>query len=201
MYYAFDFDTRTIESKSTTGEDLAAYVIDNDLTLAIAVVGSAEDISNELSMEEMAALYENITMDELEIPKGEICQEEMAGEHCWVALEQAQDEFPNFVKGKVPTAKPKPKAKATKAPSNKPKGTKLTAKSMTGRIFNVTDKCARRGTLMAIIQTCILDNMGAATFEEIREVFMDIKDCDEKYANGYISGSVREGYTVIEEEL
>ncbi len=90
MYFGIDFDTLEVESKSDKGEDLANYVLENDLTLAVAVVESADDLTMEFTLEELNKLYENLTMDE-----GKFLDEGKAANACWQELTE-DDSIPTF---------------------------------------------------------------------------------------------------------
>lgn len=90
MFYAIDFDTRSVESKSTDGEILAAYILDNDLTMAVALVGSEDELCLQFSLKEMQELSNNLGGDK------EYESDEQAAEWCWRLLEQWQDDFPKF---------------------------------------------------------------------------------------------------------
>lgn len=90
-YYAIDFDSRSVESKSEEGEDLASYVLDNNLTLAIALVSSEDELCLEMSLGEMQDLYANLTLDDKEFDS-----EESAAKACWSALEEESETFPKF---------------------------------------------------------------------------------------------------------
>jgi len=119
MFYAIDFDSRTVESKSEQGEDLAAYVLDNDLTLAISLVDSEDELCLSFSLGEMQDLHNNIQlMDTFFEGKHPVfADEEEAAEACWKILEEYQDDFPKF----TPALGKKLLKQATKQSSDKPK--------------------------------------------------------------------------------
>ena len=103
MYYAIDFDTRSVESKSTDGELLAAYVLDNKLTAAIALVDNEDELCLQLSLNEMQELSNNLGGDKQELSNNlggdkQYEGDEQAAEWCWRLLEQSQDDIPNFTK-------------------------------------------------------------------------------------------------------
>lgn len=64
MVFLFDFDTRTIIKSASKYEALDRYIDKNDLSLAVTVLTSADDIDFELSPDEQTALFNNIA------PKG-----------------------------------------------------------------------------------------------------------------------------------
>lgn len=93
-YYAIDFDSRLVESKSKDGEDLHAYILDNELTLAVALVDSEDELCLQFSLDEMIDLYEGLTLERKEFDG----DENLAASACWEALEEEQDSFPTFTK-------------------------------------------------------------------------------------------------------
>lgn len=202
MHFAIDYDSRSVESKSENQQELIDYIESNNLDLVVALISSEDDLVLNLSLGEMQDLYTNLE------PNSKITKdsEELAAKLCWELLEELQDDFPTYTKalGKKLIKQANSESKASKETKPKAKskstGTRLTAKFMQGKIFTNTDKRAKAGAVMSIIQNCIEENMGEATFEEIQEDFMFQRDCDEKYANGYIAGSVREGFTEIKSE-
>ena len=214
MFYAIDFDTRTVESKSEDGELLASYVADNDLTLAIALVSSEEDLSLEMSLGEINDVYMHLTNDKIAFKT-----EEQAAEKCWEALVEHGDYIPDFsVKlGKKllkAANKSEPQADNNQT-ADEPKTIKakpvkvnkgIRAKDLIGMTFNNTDKSPRAGSAMAVITDFIEENLGEATLDEVVQAFVDnyvpaksTAVIDEKYALGYIRGAFNEGY--IEEGL
>jgi len=115
---------------------------------------------------------------------------------------------PKKARAKVKAAK-----KPMKDPSEEPKeittakpakvaptGKRITAKSLAGNVLNITFKEAKPTSVMGLIQKIIEEFEDKAIFEEVRSAFMSAKDCDEKYANGYIAGSIREGYVTADED-
>lgn len=226
MFYTIDFDTLKVESKSLDGEDLAEYLFDNDLSLAIAVVGSADDIELNLSLDEMNGLHTNlINLDEFEDakPASDFTDETEAAEACWNTLEQFQAEFPKFtkalgnklLKGAVSKAKDSPepvkadkpaKAKAAKAPAKTNTSNAAKTKDLIGKSFVKGAKEPRQGTSFVIFTEFLDENMGEATFDELVAAFVAAyvprdpkKPVDESLGKAYVRDAFNGGY--IEEAL
>lgn len=213
MYYAIDHDTRQVESKSEDGDLLDEYVSKNGLSMAVTIINSADDLALCFSIGEMEDIGSNLVGIELDYPDNSKNDENDIADWCFDIITTGQDSIAEFTPklgkkllkegSKRGSDKAVPQtdtntSPTTKKPVSDNPGRKLTAKFLTDKMFSNTDKQARAGSAMGIIQSAIEENLGEATFEEIRGAFMLEKDCDEKYANGYISGSVREGYTQVD---
>lgn len=88
MFYCIDFDTRTVESKCESKEDLEQYVVDNDLDLAVAIIGSEEDLLNQFSIEEMLDLSCSLG--------NELSNDPNMPSKLWNLLEEKQEEHRTF---------------------------------------------------------------------------------------------------------
>jgi hypothetical protein len=170
MFYAIDFDYRKVESKSEQGEDLTAYVLDNELTLAIALVDSEDELCLNFSLGEMQDLHNNIqAMDEFyEGSPKEFESEEEAAEACWKILEEYQDYFPKFTPAlgkKLLKQAAKPSAEANLAkPDKKVKVTKDTAPRTRVTLnrddsLTVVDGKCKSGSILNTIVTAIDDEL------------------------------------------
>jgi hypothetical protein len=170
MFYAIDFDSLTVESKSEQGEDLAVYVLDNELTLAIALVDSEDELCLTFLLTEMQGLHNNIqAMDEFyEGSPKEFKSEEEAAEACWKILEEYQDYFPKFTPAlgkkllkqaaKQPSDKAKPAAKkTTKATKEAAPRTRVTL-NRDDSLTVVDGKC-KSGSILNTIVTAIDDEL------------------------------------------
>jgi len=212
MFYAIDFDTRRVESKSEDGDLLASYVIDNDLSLAITLVSNEDELLLELSLEEMKGIFNNLNHG---YPRDyQFKSEDDGAKVLWDILEEHQEHIPTFTKAlgkKLLKSADKPEKQAPASPKNsttkptsKPK--RIRAKDLIGMSFNNTPKSPRTGSAMAVITEFINGNLGEASLEELVEEFINNYEpkkstatIDEKYALGYIRGAFNEGY--IEEGL
>jgi len=162
MFYAIDFDTRTVESKSKDGEDLAAYVLDNELTLAVALVDSEDELCLQFSLDEMIDLYEGLTLERKEFDG----DENLAASACWEALEEEQDSFPNFTKAlgkkllkgaaKRTSDSTKPAAKQTAKPS-KEAAPRTRIKLNKDDVLTVVESKCKQGSILHTIVTAIDD--------------------------------------------
>ena len=207
VYYAIDYDTRSVESKSSDGELLAAYVIDNKLTSAIALIDNEEELCLQLSLNEMQELSNNLGGNK------EYKEEEEAAEWCWRLLEQSQDCIPNFTKtlGKhllreaASESKSRKKATDTRAEVSAVKPTKKLRTSSTAVGRRPTDttvlslcKQPTEGTLLFKIWQTVEDNLGDMSIGDI------VAECelDEQQCRKQISRCIRKGVLIkVEEDL
>lgn len=218
MFYAIDFDSRTVESKSEQGEDLAAYVLDNELTLAVALVGSEDELCLSFSLAEMQDLHNNIqAMDEFyEGSPKEFESEEEAAEACWKILEEYQDDFPKF----TPALGKKLLKQAAKQTSDKPKpaGNK-TAKTTKEAAPRTRVTLNRDDSLTVVDGKCkqgsILHTIVVAIDDEFCETVGDVLDyivanhvipktgelADMKFAEHNVKYFIKQGKISTGEEL
>lgn len=214
MFYAIDFDTRSVESKSTDGELLAAYVLDNDLTLAVAIVDSVDELVLQFDLQEMTDLYENLTMERVEFKS-----EKDASEYCWLALNDTQDDIPNYSvtlgKKLVKNANSKrDSGKTAKAPAKKQKRSAESQGASRNRIkldydselIVVEGKC-KQGSILHTIVTAIDDEM-CSTIKEVIDYITSNhiipktgELADVKFAEHNIKYFVKKGNLSIEEGL
>jgi hypothetical protein len=92
MFYAIDFDTRKVESKSENEELLAAYILDNDLSQAVALIDSADELCLQFSLDEMNELHKNICETDVAL----VDDEELLADIVWEILEESKNNFPDF---------------------------------------------------------------------------------------------------------
>lgn len=213
MYYAIDFDTRTVESKSEDGEDLAAYVLDNDLSQAIALVDSEDELVLSFSLSELADLYSNITMDEINTS---FASEDKVAAMVWEALEEASSDFPKFTKAlgkKLLNQVPKQSASTPKAKTDtKPKAVKNSAPKARVKLNNddtltVLDGKCKKGSILDTIVTAIDDDL----CESVGEVLDYITSnhvipktgelADMKFAEHNVKYFIKQGKLSAEEGL
>lgn len=195
MYYAIDFDTRTVESKSTDGELLAAYTLDNKLTASIAIVDNADEIYLQLSLNEMQELSGNLGGDKQYKDDAE------AAEQCWVLIEQNQDNIPNYTKSlgkRLLKAAEKRNRWALEAMSSSRDNTPVKAKNpaidrrggseagFDNAVFELGLEKCKRGFGKSL-QIAIEDNLGESTYPELCEVLSSYKDKPHVYIRFAIS--------------
>lgn len=204
MFYAIDFDTRTVESKSKDGEDLAAYVLDNELTLAVALVDSEDELCLQFSLDEMIDLYEGLTLERKEFDG----DENLAASACWEALEEEQDSFPNFTKAlgkkllkgaaKRTSDSTKPATKQTAKPS-KEAAPRTRIKLNKDDVLTVVDSKCKQGSILHTIVTAIDDEFCETVGEVLdyivaNHVIPKTGDlADDKFANHNIKYFVKQG--------
>ena len=198
--YAIDFDTRTVESKSEDAEELAGYIIDNGLSMAVAMVEGEDDLSLGFSMAEMSDLYSNITMDDLESKT-----EDEAAQTCWKALEEAKDDFPKFTKalGKKllkaaakrskDSAKPSPNPVKESAPRKPRDPSKPRAPKTTDAAILLISTEPKANNLLHKPWQIVEDNFGEMSFGGLVKDYMEQHDLEERLARRYIQKAIRTG--------
>jgi len=211
MFFMIDFDRREVDCKSIDGEVLRQYVLENDLSLAVAIVDSEDELGSQLSDKEMEEVYAKCT--------GGLPSTDGICEMLWGLLEENQDKFPTFTKAlgkkllkaetkadKEPVNKPADKPVKTAKPKPASSGKTIRASNLVGLTFTTGDKPTRAGTAFHIFTTIIDDNFGQATFDDLVSGFMVAykpsktnKPVDEKCAQSYLKDAFKVG--VIVEEL
>jgi len=214
MFYAIDYDSRTVESKSEQGEDLASYVLDNKLTLAIAIVDSEDELCLSFSLNEMQDLYNNVQSldDFFEGNPKEFKSEEDAAQACWKILEEFQDDFQKYTPSlgkkllKQSSTEPKTTTKQT--------ATKVIKKATSARItlnmedtLTVVDGKSKQGSILSTIVKAIDDEL----CETVGEVLLYITTnhvipktgelADMKFAEHNIKYFLKQGKISSGEEL
>ena len=211
MFYAIDFDTRNVESKSEDGEDLAAYVLDNDLSSAIALVDSEDELALSFSLKELTDLHENITMDD-----DQFGSEEEAATACWKALEEASADFPKFTKvlgkkllnqgAKPPSSKPKAKGD-TKPKAAKNSAPRTRVKLNNDEILTVVDAKCKKGSILDTIVVAINDEFCESVGEVLDYIVANHtipktgELADMKFAEHNVKYFIKQGKIVAEEGL
>jgi hypothetical protein len=212
MFYAIDFDSLSVESKSEDKEELQNYVDENDLSMAIAIISSQEELVLEFTLKEMQILFSNL----LKISKRktrDFEDEEDAASFVLNELNYCQEDFPKYTKtlGKklVKQAnKPDPvdNSKIDKPIQSKPAKIKIKAKELIGMVFCNTGKVPREGTACRIMTDLIEENLGEATYDELVETFVEnykpknsAKVVDDKLGAVYVREAFVNGF--IEEGL
>lgn len=92
MFYAIDFDSRCVESKSDNERLLSKYIKDNKLELAVAIVSNEEELILKLSLNEMQEVYTNLGL------KSKLKNESEASICVFNALETSSRKIPTFTK-------------------------------------------------------------------------------------------------------
>ncbi len=153
MFYAIDFDTRTVESKSEDGDLLAAYILDNDLSLAISIVDSEDELCLNFSLNEMQDLAENLYGKKIEFDN-----EDQAAKYCWESLEELQNRFPKFtpalgkklLKGSV-------KQDSNTAKTSKPDAPRTKVVLELDATITIVDGKCKKGSILHTIVTAVED--------------------------------------------
>ncbi len=210
--YAIDFDSLSVESKSENKEELQNYVDENDLSMAITIISSQEELALQFTLDEMQGLFNNLA-EEFGARAREFDDEDDASLFCWKELEDNESQFPKYTKtlGKklVKQAnKPEPEdnSKIDKPIKSKPAKIKIKAKELIGMVFTNTGKVPREGTACRIMTDLIEENLGEATYDELVETFVEnyvpknsAKAVDEKLGAVYVREAFVNGF--IEEGL
>jgi hypothetical protein len=176
MFYAIDYDTRTVESKSKNGKDLYDYVSGNKLELAVAVVDSEDELCLSFSLDEMEELFYWLTGTERAFDT-----EEKAAQVCWKYLDSNQDGFPNFTKA-LGKRLLKGAAKRNSDKTNKKFNEQIKVSNTSAprskvkldgndTICVVNGKC-KKGSILSTIVTAIEDEL-CDTVDEIHEYILD----------------------------
>lgn len=213
MIYAIDFDSRQVESKSEDRELLDQYVADNDLSLAVALIDSIDELCLQFTIGEMKDVYGYLNGNPPDFKS-----EEEAADAVWDTLEDHQDQFPNFTKalgkklvkktvsGSVQTVKPSTKAKVPAKQKPSTQSLKVKAKDLMGMNFCKGPKTPRNGTSFCIFTEFLDENFDEATFDELVQTFIDNykpknpnKPVDEALGRAYVRDAFNGGY--IEEGL
>ncbi len=206
MYFAIDKNTKLPVYKHADGESLHLY-LDEVLTGSDwVIISTAEELVAEFKFaSDLETIFEYLGGDPFDLDED---MDEMVAEvfSTLCSNEDITEPFKDKYVSKNKEGGRKLGTETTPDPVTKPKpklktAGRITAKSLAGESLSCTDKKARDGSVMGNIQRIIENNMGGMLFEDIRETFMFETEKDEKYANGYIAGAIREGYIEIEEEL
>ncbi len=210
MNYLIDYDTLQVECKSADRDALEKYIKDNGLELAVTVIAEEDDFLMEMSFEEVAGLFNNISSRERKFEN-----DEEAAEVTYALLQGKANEFQDFTPalGKKllkagdkrskdapskagQTAKPtgKPAVKSSSGAEKKPVKRKR-KKSYTGSTFTVGMEEPMKGRHTRMVNF-IEENMGEATGEEL-ESFLESEGTAPAE---HISFAIRKGY-IVEAEL
>jgi len=217
MNFLIDYDTRSVQCKSSDTDLLAAYVKDNGLEMAVAIISGEDDFLMEMSFSEVNGLFHNISDN-----KRKFENEEDAAKFCWSLLQTEEDEFPEFTaklgkkllqdaaklqKDKAvpnPTASKKPPAKATTG-AEKPTAKKVKLEG-SEEILVIDGKC-KSGSILHTIVTAIETEL-CETAEEIagyittNHIIPKTGElADEKFAWHNIKYFIKQGKLSAEEGL
>jgi len=92
VFYAIDFDSRCVESKSDNERILSKYIKDNQLELAVTLISNEDELCLKLSLQEMQEVYNNLGGNLSFIT------EQLAAETLFNRLEIEQRKIPTFTK-------------------------------------------------------------------------------------------------------
>lgn len=127
MFYAIDFDSRCVESKSDNDRLLSKYIDDNNLELGVTLISGPDELSLKFTLPEMQDLYANLE------GKGIFKHEDEAADACWEALNDNQRCFPKFTR-KLGKQLITAANKKYKKPVKKTRKIKLTLKTVFQRL-------------------------------------------------------------------
>lgn len=209
MFYVIDFDSREVESKSKDKELLAAYIVDNGLDQAVALIDSADELCLQFSIGEMKDLYSNITNGDCKFD-----DEEQLSEIVWDILNNHQTSFPEFTPslGKKLVKAASKESKSDIKPS-KPKAAKATRAPIKRISLNREDPIcyiegkAKTGSILNTIIIAIEDELCGTVGEVIdyitsNHVIPKTGDlADVKFAEHNIKYFVKKGNIALEEGL
>lgn len=92
MFYAIDFDSRCVESKSDNERLLSKYIKDNKLELAVAIISNQEELILKFTVQEMKEVYQGLG------GKLSFITEKLGAETLFNRLEIEQRKIPTFTK-------------------------------------------------------------------------------------------------------
>ena len=211
MFYAIDFDSLTVESKSEQGEDIANYILENDLSLAVALVDSSDELCLQFSLSEMNNLLENIC----EVDVALVDDEELLADVVWETLEGSKDNFPEFnpklakklLKQSPETKVVKPNVKTnrpTKA-KNSPPRTRVSL-DLDSSLTIVEGKC-KKGSILHTIVLAVEDEL-CDTVGEVLDYIVNNhiipktgELADMKFAEHNVKYFIKQGKINVEEDL
>lgn len=204
MFYAIDNDKLMVESISENGEELASYILDNDLSLALTLVSEPDELVLSFTMEEMAVIYGHIAGNPPDFE-----DEDHAAALAFRQLDLNQEEFPVFTETlgrkllkQGEKSDPQPSAKGVKkrAPS------KRISLNYEDALSVVDGKC-KSGSILDTIVKAIDEDMCETVgdvVEYITENHIIPKTgelADIKFAEHNIKYFLKQGKLEIEEEL
>ena len=205
MFYLIDFDSRSAVSMATERPVLETYINNNDLSMAVVIVASEDELVMELSLVEMQALYDGISDHKRVFP-----DEDEAAAITWSTLESVTSTIPKFTpalgKRLIKAAGGEAKFELVTEPlqsnltgrkATKPRAAKVPCKSkFEGAVFvtgSVEPLKGRHTQMVNLVE----DNMGEATYAELCELLSTHKGRPDEH----IGFAVRKGFLCVEEEL
>ncbi len=206
MYYIVDYDTRSVETKHYDKDLLESYILGNDLDMAVALIGSKDELCLLLSIREMVDLYVNLTGS-----VSALCSsEKQMATATWDAIQTRSDKIPSYTKplaAKLLKAAAKRNKDAPEPPSRKvviaKTTTNITAskKRVTGdQLLKLGDE-PKSGTALSIIYNIVEDNLDDMKFDNVIREYIFVTQCTDKLARRYVNKSIRLGYLEIEDEI
>ena len=205
MFYLIDFDSRSVVTMAEKRQVLENYITTNNLSMAVVIVASEDDLPMELSLVEMQALYDGISDHKRVFP-----DEDEAAAITWSTLESLTDGIPEFTpavgKRLIKAAGADTKHELITEPlqsnltgrkATKPRAAKGPRKSkFEGAVFvtgSVEPLKGRHTQMVNLVE----DNMGEATYTELCELLSTHKGRPDEH----IGFAVRKGFLCVEEEL
>lgn len=213
MFYAIDNDTLTVESISEKGEDLASYIMDNELDLAVTLIDNEDELCLNFTLKEMTGLYNNLMkLDELEFKPVNFVNEEDAAEACMGLLNEHESIFPKFTKslGKklLKTSSPDTKVKSnTKAKQSTKSSPRVKITLNYDDTLTVVDGKCKSGSILDTIVTAIDDELCDTISEVVDYIISNHvipktgELADVKFAEHNIKYFLKQGKLTTGEEL
>jgi len=183
---------------------LQKYITDNNLGLAVVIIGESDDMLMEMSSKEVGILYHKLT----DKPR-ELENEEQAAEHTFALLQDTADDYPAFTPavGKrllkaaaerskdTTVTKGSADAKPTsKSPTEGSESTKVSrGKRVTDATLLALGTEPKANTLPRKIYDIVDDNMGEATLTYILDNRGDIT---EEACRKQVTRCIRKGFIV-----
>jgi len=209
MNFLIDYDTLSVECKCDNADTLKKYITDNDLGLAVVIIGEPDDMLMEMSSKEVGILYHKLT----DKPR-KLENEEQAAEHTFALLQDTADDYPAFTlavgkrllkeaakRSKDTTvtkgsAEAKPASKSGTEGSN-PAKVKQGKRATDATVLTLGTE-PKTNTLPRKIYDIVDDNMGEATLADIID---NRGDMTEEACRKQVTRCIRKGFIIKEDDL
>jgi len=212
MNFLIDYDTLSVECKSNDVDSLQKYITDNNLGLAVTIVGEEDDMLMEMSFKEINGLYHNFANKPRKFEN-----EEQAAEYTFGLLEATADDYPDFTpavgkrllkaaaKRNKDTTVTKGSAEAKPASKSGTEGSKSTKAKQGKQGKRATDATVlalgtepKANTLPCKIYDIVDDNMGEAT---LADIINNRGDMTEEACRKQVTRCIRKGFIVKGDDL
>lgn len=205
MFYLIDYDTREVQCKSENKPELLDYIETNDLSMAVVLIDSRDELCLKLSIREAAELYEGMVGVSIKYNS-----EDDIMRKAWDAVQSRHDTIPDYSRAvgnkmlKQAVARSRGDStgssggtseRSKKNTSRKPKDPVGSPKKQTvTKSGNPTLGLAdtpKVGTVLGAMYKIVEDNLGEMTFNELVDEYLLETDCTEKLARRYVNKSIR----------